>query len=183
MEAIKLITLELGRLEFFNSKTSTFEYEDGGMVRFEYTLKVLYDWEGKWRKPFLKGELTERELLEFYMMMAIDPIDEKFMSSKVLKALAEYIKDDNTATKFTSHGTGGKPTSKAKIYTSEEIYALMIEAGIPLEFENRNLNRLLTILRVIGSHNEPPKKMNQQEIFRQNAELNRQRREKLKTKG
>jgi hypothetical protein len=52
-----------------------------------------------------------------------------------------------------------------------------------MEFENRNLNRLMTILRIISLKNEPPKKMNRQDIMRQNAELNRQRREQLKTKG
>ena len=180
-----MITIDLGELEYFDSHTNQFEYDVGGVVRFEYSLKVLYDWESKWRKPFLKGELTEQELMDFYIMMAMDPIDSKFMDADLMQTLASYIQDDHTATTFTSHDTKkGKATStKAKIYTSEELYALMISANIPLEFENRNLNRLLVILRIIGSHNEPPKKMSTQDVLRQNAELNKQRRNKLKTKG
>ena len=180
-----MIAIDLGRREYYNTKTNEFEYDEGGTVRFEYSLKALYTWEGKWRKPFLKGELTEQELVDFYMTMALDPIDEKFMTSGLMTTLADYIQEEHTATKFTSHekkgGRGG--LAKPKIHTAEELYGLMISANIPLEFENRNLNRLLVILKVISAFNEPPKKMTKEEVLKQNAELNRQRRAQMKTKG
>src|SRR5690606_39800968 len=49
--------------------------------------------------------------------------------------------------------------NKGKIYTAEEIYAMMFMEGIDIEFENRNLNRLMTMLRIIGNYKVPPKKM------------------------
>lgn len=180
-----MITIDVGSLEIYNPTKSEFEYFHGGLVRFEYSLKALYIWEGKWRKPFLKGELTEQELVDFYMTMAIDPIEEKFMTSGLMKQLADYIQEEHTATKFSSHqpkGNGGR-VIKPKIHTAEELYAIMLSANIPLEFEHRNLNRLLTILKITNSFNEPPKKMTKEEVLKQNAELNRQRRQQMKTKG
>lgn len=178
-----MITIDLGRVEYFNSSTSSFEYEERGIVRFEYSLKTLYHWESKWKKPFLKGSITQEELVDFYKLMALDPIDDKYIDAELMQTLAEYIQDAHTATTFSSNGSSGGKLAKPKIYTSEELYALMISANVPLEFENRNLNRLLVILRIISAHNEPPKKMSKQDILRQNSELNRQRRDSMKTKG
>lgn len=181
-----MITIDLGAIEYFDDETNQFKYDKGGIVRFEYSLKVMYEWESKWRKPFLKGGYTEQELVDFYKMMALDPFNEKFLTVEVMRTLAEYIKDANTATTFSSiqdGSNGNKLTNKPKIYTSEELYALMFSAGVSIEFENRNLNRLMTILRIIGAHNEPPKKMSKQDILKQNASLNAQRKAQLKTKG
>lgn len=181
-----MITIELEDIEYFDGSTNTFEKIKGGTVRFEYSLKVLYDWENKWRKPFLKGNLTEEETIDFYKTMALDKVDEEFLTSEVAMILANYIKDDNTATKFSSPQSGQNGnsfTSRSKTQTAEEIYALMFSAGIPLEFENRNLNRLLAILRIINSHNSQPKKMSKQDIMKQNATINEQRKAEMKTKG
>lgn len=180
-----MIEINLGTLEYYDDANNKFVYEEGGVVRFEYSLKVLYDWESKWRKPFLKGDLTENELVDFYMMMAMDPIEEKFLTHDIRKKLTDYIKDTNTATTFSSveSGQNGYSSTKAKNYTSEELYALMFSAGVPMEFENRNLNRLLIVLRIIGNYNNPPKKMTKQDILRQNASLNAKRKAQMKTKG
>ncbi len=176
----------MGTIEYYDGEKNEFVYDDGGVVRFEYSLKVLYEWESKWKKPFLKGELTEQELVDFYKMMALDPIEEKFLTYEVMERLAEYIQSTNTATTFTSPKTGQNENNyitKSKFYTSEELYALMFSAGVPLEFENRNLNRLFIILKIIGSYNNPPKKMSKQDVFKQNADLNAKRKAMLKTRG
>lgn len=181
-----MITIDLGKLEYYDSDSNQFHYEEGGVVRFEYSLKVLYQWEGKWKKPFLKGELTGEEAIDFYMMMALDPFDEKFLSSKVVETLSNYIGDSNTATTFSSNSpgqNGNNSNKRAKIYTAEEIYALMFMSQVPLEMENINLNRLMVILRIIDNYNQPPKKMSKQDIYKQNAQLNAQRRQKFKSKG
>lgn len=181
-----MITIDLGTIESYDNATNQFHYEQGGVVRFEYSLKVIYDWESRWRKPFLKGGLTNEEAVDFYKRMALDPIDEKFLTADVMRTLSEYIQDSNTATTFSSADggqNGNKTSTKPKIYTAEELYALMFSSGVPIEFENRNLNRLLVVLRIIGSYNSPPKKMSKQDVLKQNAELNRQRKAQLKTKG
>lgn len=181
-----MITIDLGNIEYYDEKNNEFIYRKGGIVRFEYSLKVIYEWEGKWCKPFLKGELsnqelTNDELVDFYMKMALDPIEKEFMTDAVMDALSEYIKKSHTATTFSS--VQDNNTNKGKTYTSEELYALMISDGVPLEFENRNLNRLLVVLRIISSYKNPPKKMSNQDIYRQNASLNAKRKAMLKSKG
>jgi hypothetical protein len=181
-----LLTIEIDDIEYYDSGSNQFKYEDGGTFRFEYSLRAVYEWESKWKKPFLKDENSEEELMDFYMKMALDPISETFITDEVISKLTDYIKDSNSATKFSSsrNGQNGtKTTSRGKVYTAEEIYALMFSAGVPLEFENRNLNRLLVILNIIALNNNPPKKMSKQEILRENASLNAQRKAKMNTRG
>lgn len=181
-----MITIDLGTIEYYDGKTNQFVYDEGGTVRFEYSLKAIYDWENKWKKPFLKGNLTNREMVDFYMTMALDPVKEEFMTDEVMEKLASYIADSNTATTFATPQegqNGGNPFSKGKVYTAEELYALMFMASVPLEFETRNLNRLLVVLKIISSYNNPPKKMSKQDIYKQNAELNRMRKQQMNTKG
>jgi hypothetical protein len=179
-----LITIDLGTLEFYDSTTNQFEYLEGGVVRFEYSLTALYNWEGKWKRPFLKGNLSSDEAIDFYKCMALDPIDERFLSAEVMNALSDYIDSSNTATTFSSggHAEDSKAT-KGKIYTAEELYALMFMAGVDISMETRNLNRLMVMLKIVASYNNPPKKMSKEEIFRQNAKLNAERKAQMKTKG
>lgn len=177
-----MITVDLGELEYFDSDKKEFVYEHGGIVRFEYNLKSIYEWEGKWKKPFLKGELTYEEMVDFFKIMALDKFDTKFLNDEVNSILSNYISDTSTATKF-QESQNGQALRKSKTHTSEEIYAMMFSAGIPLEFENRNLNRLLTILRIISIQNSPPKKMSREEVLKQNASLNKQRKAAMNTSG
>ena len=183
MEVSTLITIDLGQIEYYDESKNEFITEIGGVVRFEYSLKAIYEWEHKWRKPFLKGNLSREEYMDFYMLMALDPVDVKFIDDSVAMKLSKYISDSGTATVFNTMGDSSGGRKSSKIYTSEELYALMALENIPIEFENRNLNRLLTILRVIASYKEPPKKMSKEAIVKQNSELNRLRREQMKTKG
>lgn len=180
-----VLTIDLGTIEYYDGISNKFVYEELGSVRFEYSLKVLYEWEGRWKKPFLKGDITDKELIDFYMTMALDPIKEEQLTHDVMEQLSKYIGDSNTATVFYTYDNGqnGNQTINTKTYTSEELYALMINVNIPMEFENRNLNRLLTIMRIISTQNNPPKKMSREDIVRQNAELNRQRKLQYNTKG
>lgn len=184
LEVWLLITIDLGVLEYYDSSENRFITETGGVVRFEYSLKVMYEWEGKWKKSFLKRDFTDEELLDFYKRMALDDFDDKFLTYDVIEMLRNYINDNQTATVFASSTeTSSSKSNSGKLYTAEELYANMIMAGIPLEFENRNLNRLLTILRIISIKNEPPKKMAKADILKQNASLNEQRKAMYNTKG
>jgi hypothetical protein len=178
-----MLTIDLGTLEYFDSDTNQFEYESGGIVRFEYSLKAVYEWEGKWKKPFLKGELTYTEMVDLYRLMALDEFDPKFLTSEVSKLISDYIVNTNTATTFSNTNTSSTSPVTGKVHTSEEIYAMMFSAGIALEFENRNLNRLLAILKIISIQKNPPQKMTREQILKQNAELNRQRRAQMNTNG
>lgn len=178
-----MLILDLGNIEHWDDVKEEFVYEYGGIVRFEYSLKAIYEWEGRWKKPFLKGELNYREMIEFYKLMALDEFDPKFLKDDVIQSISEYIMDKSTATTFTDTRGSGSQSNSNKIHTSEEIYAMMFSAGISMEFENRNLNRLLTILKIISIQNKEPTKMSKTDVMKQNSNLNRQRRETMKSKG
>ena len=178
-----MIELDLGVLEYYDEENNEFHYEYGGTVRFEYSLKVMYDWEAKWKKPFLKGDYTQEELKDFFYRMAIDPLDIKFLTNSVMKDLSDYIGETQTATRFSNSNSNQNGSKMSKIYTAEEIYGLMFMSQIPLEFENRNLNRLLIVLRVISDYNQPKKKMDTHDIYQQNRKLNEERKKQLGTKG
>lgn len=145
----------------------------------------MYDWEAKWRKPFLKGEYDMFELRDFFHMMAIDPVEIKFLTSGVMEKLSNYIGSTQTATTFSrpNNNQNGNNFNIGKIYTAEEIYGLMFMNQIPIEFENRNLNRLLVILKVISNYNKPKEKMSRDDILAQNRRLNEERKRKYGTKG
>lgn len=178
------ITIDFGIVEEFNDDEQMFNYVEVGKVDFEYSLKALYDWEGKWLKPFKPEELTTEEFLDFCACMSHGKLDRKYISYEVANQLSKYIGEPSTATKIaTPNGQNGNKVKQLKTYTSEEIYALMSQHRIPIEFETRNLNRLFTILKIIDIANKPPEKMSREDILRQNAELNAQRRAAMKTKG
>lgn len=182
---IQMITIDLGEYEEYDPNTNRFTTHKGGIVRFEYSLKAVYNWEGKWKKPLLKkgAKHTGEEMLDLYHMMALDPVRKDFITPEVTELLSKYIADGGTATRFNTMGNGGGGATSKRILTAEEIYAIMFSAGIPLEFENRNLNRLLIILRIISNRNTPPKKMSRDDILRQNASLNQKRKAQLNTRG
>lgn len=128
-----MITIDLGTIEHYDSEKNEFTTETGGIVNFEYSLKAMYEWEGRWSKSFLKGDYSDEELMDFYKTMALTPFDDKFLSTEVTQMLADYISKGNTATTFSSNGSGGGTVSKPKLYTAEEIYALMFMSSIPLD--------------------------------------------------
>lgn len=181
-----LITIDLGTIEYYDGKKKEFVYLVGGRVRFEYTLKMIYEWESKWKIPFLRGGLTEEQSIDFYLRMALDPIEKDFMTEEVMEVLSDYIKSSETATTFhdpVNGQNGNKRFSSGKVHTAEELYSFMFMANVPIEFENRNLNRLLVTLRIINEHNSEPKKMDHVDVLRQNRELNEARKKKFNTKG
>ena len=84
-----------------------------------------------------------------------------------------------TATTFSNNN---RSTNKEQI-TSELIYYWMISFNIPWECQKWHINKLLTLIRVCGIKNEPPKKLGQDEIIRRNAELNKARKKQLNSNG
>lgn len=178
-----MITIPIDDQEDFDTTKGEFVTIKGGMIDFEYSLLAIAKWESKWKKPFLKGGLNGIETYDFYVTMAVNPIDPRLVTDDVMEILSNYIKDDKTATTFSQGQNDGKTRTVQQSSTAEEIYAMMFNAGIPIEFESRNFNHLVTILRVIAAKNNPPKKMSKEDIYKQNAELNALRRKQLNSKG
>ena len=59
----------------------------------------------------------------------------------------------------------------------------MTQLNIPLEWEKRHLNKLLTLIQVAAIKSESPQKMSKADIARQNKALNAARRKKYNTRG
>ena len=163
--------------EFIEPKTMT--------LQLEHSLLSLSKWESKWCKPFLsQNDLTVEETLDYIKCMVISKnvnpeVFDHFTKDNV-KAVIDYINAPMTATTFSKESNG--KTNK-EIVTSELIYYWMIAYNIPSEYQKWHLNRLLTLIRVCGIKNAPPKKMGKGEIMRNNAALNAARRAKLHSKG
>ena len=180
-----VIEIDLGTLEYYDEESNEFQYKTGGIVQFEYSLKAMYEWEAKWGKAFLRGDYTTNELRDFFLRMALSPVDGKFLTHEVMEELSAYLADKNTATTFSElpSSQNENKSNISKVYTSEEIYALMFMNQIPIELEHRNLNRLLVILRVISDYSQPKKKMTTTDVYDQNRRLNEERKKKYGTKG
>lgn len=181
-----MITIEFKPQELYNEETSEFITTSKKEVTFEYSLASVAKWESKWKRPFLNSELRTDDLstLDFFTMMAIDEelmLEE--LTDDICSKLINYINDPQTATTFSMHSINSE-SSSAKVYTSEEIYAIMFLNGVPIELENINLRRLLVILKIISIYNNPDqKKMSKQEIISQNRKLNEERKKQYNTRG
>ena len=158
-------------------------------IQLEHSLVSLSKWEAKWHKPFLsKTDKTPEETEDYVRCMTltqnVDPEIYKHLSAENIRSVNEYIKDPMTATWFSEDKTKskGKKNSGEQI-TAELIYYWMIAYNIPSEYQKWHLNRLLTLIRICGIKNAPPKKMSKGEVMRNNAALNAARRAKMHSKG
>lgn len=152
----------------------------------EHSLLSIHKWEAKWKKSYLNSDdKSPIETLDYLRCMTLT----KGVSPYVYYAIPEsemvrikrYIEDPMTATTFTDREEG--KSRHREIITAEIIYWEMAQLNIPLEWEKRHLNQLLTLIKVSAIKNNPPKKMKPGEIARQNKALNAARRAKHHTKG
>lgn len=179
-----MITLNLNAIEYYDDNINEFINLPSKTVNFEYSLFAVSKWESKWKIPFLTSRFkgNDPKLIDFYLAMCDDPtLNSDYINKSVADTLSKYIADPQTATTFTSQNDN-IPT-KTKIFTAEEIYAIMCMNHVPIEFEHRNLNTLLVILRIISVYNNPPKKMSRTEVLSQNRRLNEERKKKYNTRG
>jgi hypothetical protein len=163
--------------EFITTKEHT--------LQLEHSLVSLSKWESKWCKPFLTmNTRTFEETADYIRCMTItqnvDPNVYNYIPDEIIEQVNTYINASLTATTINkinkSKGGSEQPTS-------ELIYYWMIANNIPFECQKWHLSRLLTLIEVCSVKNQPPKKMSQREIMRQQSDLNAARRKKLNTRG
>ena len=165
--------------EYWDEKHQQFVTFESVTICLEHSLVSISKWEMKWKKPFLGiEEKTAEELLDYYKCMTItqnvpDSVYNRF-TRKEHKQVEEYLKDPMTATWF-SEDKNKKGRAGMKIITNERIYAWMAECGIPFSCEKWNINRLLTLIRVVNIDNQPSKKMGKNEQLARNWNLNKSR--------
>lgn len=170
--------------EGFDEATNTFIPYREVKLSLEHSLVSLSKWESKWHKPYLTGDKTTEEVIDYIKCMTItqNVPDDVYtrLTSQNINDIIKYIDDPMTATTFREDKNARK---NRDIITSEVIYYMMFAAGVPKECEKWHLNRLFTLLRVCGEKNAPPKKMSKREILSRNKALNDARRARLKSKG
>lgn len=181
-----MLTLKIPKTEFWDSKKREFVYIDEQTLKLEHSLVSLTKWEQKYQKPFLSSEKTAEETLDYIQCMLLneDSVDEnaiRCLTNEQIQQINDYINNPMTAT--TIKETKKKGPRSSSVVTSEIIYYWMTASQIPLEFENRHLNTLLTLIRVCSIKNSPPEKMSKKDIYDRNRALNEARKAKLKTKG
>lgn len=180
-----MLKIKVPATQLFNEETSEFIYTKETELSLEHSLVSISKWESKWHKPYIETkEKTNDELLNYIECMTItqnvDPNVFKAIPENEINKIVEYISDPMTATTFCENK---KQTGKKEILTAEILYYYMFKAGVPKECEKWHLNRLITLLRVFGEKDAPPKKMSKNDVLAQNRALNAQRRAKMKSKG
>ena len=153
-------------------------------LQLEHSLVSLSKWESKWQKPFITKEpKTIEETIDYIRCMTITQnVDQNAyyaLTRENIEAVNKYIEAPMTATTF-SKEINSKPNRER--LTAEVIYYYMIALGIPFECQKWHLNRLLTLIKVCNIKNQPPKKMSQAEVMRNNAALNAARRKQFNTR-
>lgn len=188
-----MLQIHVPEVEIWDQKQLCFINLPSVDLTMEHSLISVSKWESKWHKPFLSEEVkTNEEARDYFRCMVmypkdVDPLTFTFLTRENEKKINEYIKDSMTATWFSDRDKqkikqkGMMP--RRETITSELVYYWMVQYGIPFECEKWHLNRLLTLIRVCGVKNAPVKQRSQNDILRDNAALNAQRKKALKTKG
>ena len=155
------------------------------ILRLEHSLVSLSKWESKWKKPFLSNkEKTYEETIDYIKCMTltqnVNDTVYNLLDKDNIEKINKYIGDPMTATTFKEdqNKKGGR-----EIITSELIYYWMISLNIPFECQKWHLNRLLTLIKVCGIKNQPPKKMSKKDVMSRNAALNAARRKQMNSRG
>ena len=166
------------KLEFVEPKTQ--------ILQLEHSLISLSKWESKWCKAFLsKQEKTLEETIDYIRCMTItknvDPEVYKHLTSENIREVNKYIEAPMTATHVIEDKGNGR--GQQEVVTAELIYYWMIALQIPLEFEKRHLNKLLTLVKVCNVKNNPPKNVSRRDRMSQYAKMNAARRKRYNSRG
>lgn len=195
------LELVIPEKESFDNEKQEFVKIPGATLRLEHSLVSLLKWEQKHKKPYLKksekdkDDKTPEEILDYIKCMTINrkevpDIVYMFLTREEQEKINAYIVDPMTATYFnvnTAQTTNGARPRKQEQITAELIYYWMFSYRIPLEWEKRHLNTLLTLIRVFSikdsDANGKSNKMSKRDIMSQNRALNAARRQALNSKG
>lgn len=180
-----MLTITIPAVEGYDEASQSFVVvREELQFRFEHSLLSITEWEAKYKKPFLVNDnKTQAEVIDYYLMMCLDDdFNIQYLDQNVADQLSAYLGDSQTATRITPRENESK-TGQKRIMTSEVIYAYMANGSIWKECESWPINKLMTLISVIGEINNPPEPMSQEEIIKQNRELNEKRKAMYNTKG
>lgn len=152
-----MLTITIPQRRFFVEETEEYLYMPAKTLKLEHSLLSVSKWESKWHKSYLSSkEFTPEESMDYVRCMSLDPNVTtetiKQLTTENYEEIRAYIENPMTATTFRDDG---KKHQKQSIITSELIYHMMLQYGIPFECEKWHLNRLFTLLRVCDAKHSP----------------------------
>lgn len=152
-----MITIPARR--FFIEQTEEYLYMPPRTLKLEHSLLSISKWESKWHKSYLSStEFTPEESMDYVRCMSLDtnvtPEVLKQLTKENYEEIRAYIENPMTATTFSDKDK----SKKREIITSEVIYWMMIENGIPFECEKWHINRLFTLIKVCAVKHTTNKK-------------------------
>lgn len=176
------------RDDMFDEDTGQFFKMNEQTIKLEHSLLSLQKWEAKHNKYFLDNhDLSAEEILDYIRCMTLNQVPDwvyNCLTPENITEIRDYIQAPMTATWFSptpgNHGGGQR-----EIITAEVIYSSMFILNIPLDFEKRHLNHLLTLIRVCNEKQNPDtnkKKVSDYEMLRHYSELNKKRKAAMKNK-
>lgn len=149
----------------------------------EHSLLSMSKWESEFHKPFFSpGRKTDSETIAYVKAMTINQVDDNTylaLTPYNIKSILDYINNPMSATKLNDK----KQKNSRDIITTEGIYYLLSQQGIPFEVEKWHFNRLLALLNIADRQNQPEQKMSQTDLAQKMHELNEERKAKLGTTG
>lgn len=159
-----MLTITIPKGQLWDKKNRKFIYTKETVLSLEHSLIAISKWESKYHKPFIGTKKSESETRYYIKCMTINNVkDDKVywvLTAENIAEIDKYIKDPMTATVIHPK-KDDKPKKKPRPLTSEYIYYLMIQFGIPYEFEKWHIQRLLTLINLSdeeNSKNNPDKK-------------------------
>jgi len=180
-----VLTITIPHLELFDDETNTFVNSPEVVLELEHSLVSLSKWESEFEKPFLSSEeKTTEETLGYIQAMTLTPNVPpeiyRRLSNENMDEINKYIGAKMSATWFNDKHV--KQASRSReVITAEILYYQMIQFQIPLEWENRHLNRLFTLIKVCSNKNAPEKKMNTRDMVAERNRINAERKAMFKT--
>lgn len=149
--------------EFYDTRIDEIHETKTCTLILEHSLLSVSKWESQMHRCFIDPfeKMTYDDTIAYIKCMVVSPkeVDPYVfygLSNSAINSILEYIQDPMTGTTF-NQKDGNRHVRPKKI-SSEEIYWQMVEYGIPFEAEKWHLERLLTLLKICGIKNTPPKK-------------------------
>lgn len=186
-----MIEIELPEDEIYVEKKNLFISVPKVTLQLEHSLLSIHKWEARTHKAFFNRnyEKTNEESLLYIKCMTIKPTKvPKFTYERLTRSdinkIFSYINDPMTATTFSGSIGSGKGGNDGSYVSAEIIYYWMITLNIPLEFEKRHINQLLTLIEVISRKNDGKSTtISPKEAAARRKLLNAQRKAKYHTRG
>lgn len=155
------LKLHISKHDGYNYDTEEFFSIDEQDVILEHCLLAISRWEAIWKKPFFgEKEKTPRELYSYFSCMIMNDADKNFvigLSKEQVEAIANYIKEEQTATTITHKN---QPAKSNEGMTSELVYYYLTQIPAPFDIcERWHFSRLVKLLEIASIKSQPEKKM------------------------